>query len=595
MDNDVSVGVAPATLRNDVMGKKVDAMTTDIEVQKADSVAAGDATGASKMEAIQAVWGKHGKLYILIALCICQIAFEFDNTTVYTYYVYAQSTFNKISNLAALTTAGTLSFAVLKPLIAKLSDVFGRGELYPIVLVLYLVSYILCAKSPNYESYATGYMFHMIAQTGINTLNDILAADISSARQRGLAIQVQFLPNVFMPFISAFVTSSVVHGIGWRWGIGMLAIIIPFGMAPLIGTVLGFQRKAKRAGFNEKVHLSFYDFFSEIDMGGMALFSGGLALILLPATIAGDLKHGWHTNWVIACLVLGGICLIALPLYEYYWAKHPLMPIKYFKSLTITMAIMMYAMDGISLGVTHSYFYTWLIVARGYPIRHALWIYDVNRAFQFCTGLLMGGIMWSTRRYKWSIVLGVAMRLLGYGLMFRIRNASSSTAEIVIVQLIQGFGSGLVGTGCFVAVTVNVPHREVAQMTSLAVCLSMLGSAIGTAIGGGIYTSQFKAQLVKELGSYATPKLINSVFNSITAGLPAMGTPQRQGIARAYNTIMAYFTYVAFGSIVPSVVFAWFLPNKKLTDAHNLVEEQPSGLELDAAPRVGQISRDTVN
>ena len=104
-----------------------------------------------------------------------------------------------ISSLAALKTAGGLSFAVLKPLVAKLSDVFGRGELYPVWVLFYVLAHILCAKSPNFETYATGYILHVMAQTGTNTLNDILAADISTARQRGLAVQLQFLPYIFMP------------------------------------------------------------------------------------------------------------------------------------------------------------------------------------------------------------------------------------------------------------------------------------------------------------------------------------------------------------------------------------------------------------
>ncbi|CAK7235035.1 hypothetical protein SCUCBS95973_009134 [Sporothrix curviconia] len=556
----VSIGITPA-YGND----------HDVEIQKEPNDMTTEVSGATKMEAIQAVWGKHGKAVIIAALVISMIAFEFDNSTVYTYFVYAQSNFNKISNHAALTTAGGLCFAVLKPLVAKLSD-FGRGELYPIWLAFYIVSFILCAKSSNYATYAAGYMLHMFAQTGVNTLNDILAADVSTARQRGLAVQLQFVPYVFMPFTAAFVTQSVINGIGWRWGIGMLAIIMPFGLAPIIISLLGYQRKAKKAGFDQRIHISAYEFFSRLDLGGMVLFSGGLALILLPATLAGTLEKGWRTNWVIACLVVGGVLLVVLPCYERFVAKHPILPIRYFKNLTIMMALAMYTLDGVALGVTHSYFYTWLIVARGYAVRNALFIYDANRAMQFLAGLLMGGIMWYTRRYKWVIVAGVAVRLIGYGLMMRMRNANAGIAEIVIIQLIQGLGSGLVGTGCFVAATVSVPHSEVAQMTSLAVCLSTLGSTIGTAIGGGIYTNYFKQELVKQLGTNGTAKLIAEVFDSITTGLPAIGTPERDGIARAYTTIVGYFTYVAFGSSVPFIAFAWFLPNKLLTDNQNIVE-----------------------
>lgn len=336
-------------------------------------------------------------------------------------------------------------------------------------------------------------------------------------------------------FVSAFITDSVINTIGWRWGIGMLCIIMPVGLAPLIIAVLGWQRKAKKAGFNQKIKLSVYDFFSQIDMGGMALFCGGLALILLPATLAGKQPDGWRTGWVIACLVLGVVLLITLPFYEKLFARHPIVPLRYFKDRTITMALLIYGMDGIATSVTHSYFYTWCIVSRGYSIRDANLISDALSVMQLVTGISMGALMWWTRRYKWAIAAGGIIRMIGFGVMFRVRTGSSSTAELVIVQLIQGIGNGLMGTGCFVAATVAVPHKEVAQMTAVAVCLSTLGSTIGSSIGGGIYASQFKAELARELGSMATPKLINGAFNSITAGLPAWGTLERTAISKAVS------------------------------------------------------------
>ncbi|KAJ9143813.1 Siderochrome-iron transporter [Pleurostoma richardsiae] len=532
--------------------RPVDDATLDVELQKPDLVVEGEASGTRKMEAITAVWGKNGKMVLLTA--------EFDNTTVYRYYVFALSSFQRISASQSLTTAGGLCFATLKPLVAKLSDVFGRGELYPVWVLFFIIAHVLCAASPNYNAWAAGYMLHVLGQTGVNTINDILVADFSSARQRGFAVQIQFLPFMFMPFISAFVTDSVIGGIGWRWGIGMLAIVMPVGLAPLIGTVLGFQYKAKKLGFPTKLRISFYDFCSQIDLGGIALFCGGLALILLPASLAGTLPKGWRTGWLIACLVVGAVFLLLLPFYERFVAKHPILPSRYFKDLTITIALLVYSFDGTAAAVTHSYFYEWLIVARGLSVR------DAN--------LITAGT--NVMRYKWIIAAGAVVRVIGYGVMFRIRTGQSSIAEVVVVQLIQGIGTGIVSTGCFVALTVAVPHTELAQMTSLAVCMNTLGSTIGAAIGGGIYTSHLRAELVRELGSMGTPKLIDAAYNSITVGLPAIGTPQRAAIARAlqYNTIMAYFTYVGFATTIPVLPAVWFLPDRLLTDAQNLVEGQ---------------------
>ena len=46
--------------------------------------------------------------------------------------------------------------------------------------------------------------------------------------------------------------------------------------------------------------------------------------------------------------------------------------------------------------------------------------------------------MWKTKRYKWLLVTGTAIKLIGFGLMIRLRGANNSWAEIFIVQSIQG-------------------------------------------------------------------------------------------------------------------------------------------------------------
>jgi MFS family permease len=108
---------------------------------------------------------------------------------------------------------------------------------------------------------------------------------------------------------------------------------------------------------------------------------------------------------------------------------------------------------------------------------------------------------------------GVSVRIVGYAIMFRVRTANPSMAELFAVQLIQGLGDGIVQTGAYVAATVNVPHRETAQMAALIVMIWMLGQSIGNAISGAIYTRTFREELAKQLGDRATPELIEALFN----------------------------------------------------------------------------------
>lgn len=169
--------------------------------------------------------------------------------------------------------------------------------------------------------------------------------------------------------------------------------------------------------------------------------------------------------------------------------------------------------------------------------------------------------MYRWRKYKWAVMFGAVIRTIGYGMMMRWRTIGTTTAEMFIIQFIQGFGSGFISIPTFVVATVSVRHKELAQMTAFAVCVQTIGSSIGAAIAGGIYTGTFKGQLAKELGSGASQSLIDTLFNSITTGIPEWGTPERVAISTAYSNVITFCTYAAFATSIPTLVVVWFLPN----------------------------------
>lgn len=105
-------------------------------------------------------------------------------------------------------------------------------------------------------------------------------------RWRGFAYAFSYTPFLITPWISAFIVQSVVDGIGWRWGIGMFAILMPFSASFIITTLLYYQGKAKKIGVVQTKKITVYEFCSLIDLGGVCLLSGGIAMLLLPLTIA---------------------------------------------------------------------------------------------------------------------------------------------------------------------------------------------------------------------------------------------------------------------------------------------------------------------
>ncbi|KAK7525312.1 MFS general substrate transporter [Phyllosticta citriasiana] len=527
--------------------------------------------GVAKVEAVQALYGKYGKYCLWLGLAMIMIGFELDNSLVYTYQNYGTSAFNSLSVLSTLSTAGTIVSAVIKPPVAKISDVIGRGETYLITVTFYLLSYVLTAASKNINTYAAGFMFYKVGQSGTNILDSVVFSDVSSPRWRGFVLGISFAPFLIMPWISAFIVDDVTKpdGIGWRWGIGMFAIVMgppgsdllfvpglvakvvthstksgmwsidtpqqasPVATGPLIGTLLYFQQRAKKTGLVPKVNISVWEFCSLIDLGGMILLCSGFAMLLLPFTLAASTPGKWSTPWVDVLIALGVVLLVALVPYEKYVAEHPVVPVHYGKNLTIVLACTLAGVDQIGFSATHTYLYAWATVAHNYSARDATFLQYTNGVTECLAGIIAGIIMYKTRRYKWLTMLGVIVRCIGYGAMIRLRGAHNSTAELFIVQLIQGIGSGFIQQIALVAAQVVVPHAELAQISSLVLLISFLGSAVGSCVAGGIYTNEFKVFLRRYLGEGTEQSVIDRVYDSITGTLPEWGSAQRDAITLA--------------------------------------------------------------
>ncbi|KAM3084814.1 hypothetical protein ACMFMG_003264 [Clarireedia jacksonii] len=507
----------------------------DVEKPVSDGPVAVE-SGVVRVEVMQAVWGRNGR-WILIAG-------ELDNSTVYIYQTYATSSFNQLQYLSTLATAGSLIFAVIKPPIAKLSNIIGRGETYILTISCYLLSYVLCASAKSIHAYAAGYIFYCVGQSGTNIMNDIIISDITNARWRALGIGISFFPFLITPWIAAFITDSVVNGIGWRWGIGIFAILMPFCASFIITTLLYFQHKAKKSGLIPQplTRITIYDFCSQIDLGGTLLFVSGFAMLLLPLSLAATTPARWRTPYLDVLIALGGSLLLALPFYEKYQARHPIIPPHYFMNLSIVTSLLLIATDSLGFACTHTYLYSWSIITHNLRVRTATFYIYTNGVTQCLCGIIAGLIMLRTRCYKTLLYTACFIRLLGYGLMIRLRGANNPLYELFLQQAIQGIGSGIIQTAVFVSAQIAVGRKELAQITALVVCASVLGSSVGATVSGGIYTGTFRGELRKALGS-GSESLVEGLFESITGIVPGWGSVERVAVNQAVGFGLPLFAF----------------------------------------------------
>lgn len=155
----------------------------------------------------------------------------------------------------------------------------------------------------------------------------------------------------------------------------MLGFIMPTCAAFFIGILFYYQRKAKKMGIVQTKRLGFYEFFAVIDGGGLALLTAGFAMFFLPISLASTTPSNWSTGWIIALMVVGGVLLLSLVPYEKFVASHPVLPTRYFKNISIVLACVMYFLDSLCFSASHTYLYSWVVVAHNYDTTKVSWLY----------------------------------------------------------------------------------------------------------------------------------------------------------------------------------------------------------------------------
>lgn len=133
--------------------------------------------------------------------------------------------------------------------------------------------------------------------------------------------------------------------LGWRWGNGVWAIILPVVTAPVLAILYLNQRKAKRMGVypdspmkGKTVWQISKELFIELDVIGIIFITAGFALVLLAITLAGYQAEKWKQANIIIMLVIGFVCLVIAPIWESRFAKFPLLRWNLIKDRTVYCA-----------------------------------------------------------------------------------------------------------------------------------------------------------------------------------------------------------------------------------------------------------------
>lgn len=135
---------------------------------------------------------------------------------------------------------------------AKLLDVWGRAEGFALMVLSSTLGVILMSASNNLATFCAAQVFYSIGFSGIIYTVAVLAADVTSLRNRGIAFAFTSSPYMITAFAGSKAAEGFLLHVNWRWGFGAFAIIVPCICLPLFVLLKVSLRKAEKFAIFEK-------------------------------------------------------------------------------------------------------------------------------------------------------------------------------------------------------------------------------------------------------------------------------------------------------------------------------------------------------
>ncbi|KAG0379260.1 hypothetical protein BGX24_001083 [Mortierella sp. AD032] len=449
----------------------------------------------------RSLWTKKEYLIICAAVLFQAFAYSFESNMYYSALNYVAAYLVSTSIGSILPTILQILRAALVPFFIKFSDVCGRAESISIAMLFYLIGITIQGAAKSFVEVAVGQIFYGMGSTGVLVLTQVLIAD------RGIMFALWDVPSIASVFIVQALTDPLTlpkegePADKWRRAFLVMGIVSVIGAAVLLVPLWRLQRKALRNRTRRFERHSFQWLLHEFDTVGALLLTAGMSLTLLPMILANSYEGNWRNGKVIAMICSGIVAIFLLVIWEAKYTDRPIMSMKIWGNRTAFGALVIGLVFAIMSSVNYQYLALYLVVSRNVSFGDA---YLLERGYpvvwticQLITALLMKRYN-TCRPFVW---IGIAIHVIGVGLMIPARLPSSSDAFVVISQAIAGGGAGIANVASTVAVTGIVDKNDVATVIGAQQVLSSIGYAIGGALAGGVWTQYLPQRLEKHITS----------------------------------------------------------------------------------------------
>ncbi|HNA87912.1 MAG TPA: MDR family MFS transporter [Anaerolineales bacterium] len=448
-------------------------------------------------------------------------------------------------------SAYMLASTTTVPLYGKLSDLYGRRNLYLFAMILFLAGSMLSGLSQSMTQLIFARALQGIGAGGVMPLAFILIGEMFTleerSRMQGFFSGVWGVSSIIGPLLGGF----LVEKLSWHW-IFYINVVPGLLAASLVG--LAWRDSARNSAK------------PVIDYAGAALLSASIVSLLMGLM---DTKSATSLSLIGLSIVL----FIALMWVESR-AADPILPIKLLRHDRLFLT-----------AITHGVFSGWALFGSISFI--PLFVQSVlgtsaTQAGITITPLLLGWVASSiigTRLllkvgYYRLVLIGTSLLVVGAFFMSRI-DAETSQRFIMFFVTLMGIGMGFSIPPYLIAVQTTVERRFLGTATSTMQFSRSIGGTLGVSAMG----AALSARLAANLGaSGLSPELVTQLLEPAEDATAIVNEGARLALANAINLVFV----IAFVSAVLALITVFFTPRIELKEKKtSTAEEAPVSISAD--------------
>ena len=460
--------------------------------------------------------------FVMVALFASMLLAALDQTIFGTALPTIVGNLDGVDLMLWVATAYILASTLVMPLYGKLGDLIGHKKLLLSALILFLIGSVLGGLSANMTMLIAARGIQGLGGGGLMILSQSVIADIVPPRRRGLYMGILLGAWAFASVLGPILGGWFADSIGWRWAFWFN---LPVGLVS-IGFVASFLRtRVKRTSR------------PSLDGWGMGLIALSATAIVLVTTWGGTM-YSWTSGIILGLIGVTVVSGVLFVLVERR-ATEPILPLHLFRDRNFNLTTIAGFLMSIAFFGVVIYVPTYLQMSTGMSATGSGMLLAPMALGILGASLVSGALASRTGRYKWMPIAGSLVIAASLFLLSRM-TPTTSPALISFYLFVLGGGMGLSIQTMLLTVQNSFPITQVGTATGAHNFFRQIGSSLGSAVVGTLFTSRLVALLAQRLAGLGAGGPTTIDQNSLTPmALAEMPAQVKTIIVSSYNEALA--------------------------------------------------------